>query len=92
VLNDKLFWYLYLVRCSDGSIYTGISNDVEARVKEHNHGTGAKYTALKRPVTLIYQEKHPNQSSARRREEQIKRWGRKKKENLALGFPRLHSG
>jgi putative endonuclease len=90
--DDKNFWYLYLLRCADGSIYTGISNDVDARVREHNQGKGAKYTAQRRPVFLIYQEQHPDQSSVRRREEQIKRWGKKKKENLALGFPQLHLG
>ncbi len=88
----KNFWYLYLLRCADGSVYTGITNNVESRVKEHIQGIGADYTAQRRPVFLIYQERHPDQSSARRREEQIKRWGRKKKENLAPGFPRLHSG
>ena len=86
--DDKNFWYLYLLRCADGSIYTGISNDVEVRVREHNQGKGAKYTAQRRPVFLIYQEQHPDQSSARRREEQIKPWRREKKENLVLGFPR----
>jgi len=86
--DDKNFWYLYLLRCADGSIYTGISNDVEVRVREHNQGKGAKYTAQRRPVFLIYQERHPDLSSARRREEQIKPWRREKKENLALGFPR----
>jgi predicted GIY-YIG superfamily endonuclease len=77
--NDKGFWYLYLLRCWDGSIYTGITNDVEARVREHNQGSGAEYTAQRRPVILIYQEQHPDQNSARRREEQIKRWGRKRR-------------
>ncbi len=92
MVNDKGFWYLYMLRCSDGSIYTGITNNVESRVKEHNQGYGAEYTEQRRPVSLIYQETHPDQSSARRREEQIKRWGRKKKENLALGFLRQSSG
>src|SRR4030067_591725 len=66
--NGKNFWCLYLLRCADGSIYTGISNDVDARVREHNQGKGAKYTAQRRPVFLIYQEQHPDQSSVRRRE------------------------
>ncbi len=90
--SRKDFWYLYLLRRADGSIYTGITNDIESRVKEHNQGSGAEYTAQRRPVRLLYQEKHPDQSSARKREEQIKRWGRRKKGKLALGFPRQCSG
>jgi predicted GIY-YIG superfamily endonuclease len=84
-------WCVYMLRCADGSIYTGISNNVEERVKEHNTGRGAKYTRQRRPLILIYQEEQPDQSTARQREEQIKRWGKEKKENLALGFPRRNA-
>ena len=81
-------WYVYLVRCSDGSIYTGITDNVEARLKKHNSGRGAKYTAQRRPVTLLHSEELPDQGSAMRREAQIKNWNRVQKETLAKG-PRL---
>ncbi|MBI3871509.1 MAG: GIY-YIG nuclease family protein [candidate division Zixibacteria bacterium] len=89
--NARNPWYVYLLRCSDGSIYTGISKDVDTRVKKHNAGAGAVYTAQRRPVSLIYQERHRNQSSAMVRERQIKRLRKAQKEVLALGSPRLHS-
>lgn len=76
-------WYVYMLKCKDGSIYTGISNDVEDRLKEHNSGQGGEYTSTKRPVKLIFQEEHPDKTSARKREEQIKNWGRAKKEALS---------
>ena len=83
------FWYVYILRCSDGSFYTGITNNVEERVREHNGGSGAAYTRERTPVSLVYKERHDNQALAQQREEQIKRWGRQKKENLVLGSPRL---
>ena len=76
-------WFVYMVKCSDGTIYTGISNDVEDRLKEHNSGQGGEYTSTRRPVKLIFQEEHPDKFSARKREEQIKNWGRVKKEVLS---------
>jgi putative endonuclease len=84
-------WYFYIVECRDGSFYSGITNDLEGRVKEHNKGTGAKYTYSRRPVTLVYSEKCGNVSEARKREVQIKGWSRQKKEQLIKGFPRLRS-
>jgi predicted GIY-YIG superfamily endonuclease len=78
-------WFVYLVRCRDGSIYTGITDDVDARLNKHNLGRGAAYTAQRRPVSLIYQELHPDQGSALRREARIKRWKKQKKEDLARG-------
>jgi len=85
-------WYFYIIRCKDQSLYSGITNDLEKRLYKHNSGRGAKYTALRRPVHLVYSEKHDNIESARKREEQIKHWSKSKKEDLILGFPRLHSG
>ena len=79
-------WFVYMLRCSDGSIYTGVSNDVSARVEKHNQGKGAVYTSGRRPVCLIYQEQYPDRSSALRRENEIKRWGKKRKEDLALRY------
>ena len=80
-------WFVYLVRCRDGSIYTGITDDVEARLRTHNLGKGAKYTAQRRPVSLVYQEPHRDQGSAKRREAEIKRWSRRRKDDLVAGFP-----
>jgi len=78
-------WFVYLVRCRDGSIYTGITDDVDARLKKHNQGKGAKYTAQRRPVALLYSEAHPDQTSARKREIRLKRWPKQRKEDLAAG-------
>ncbi len=79
-------WHLYLVRCADDTIYTGISIDVEARVTKHNSGRGAKYTSTRLPVRLIYSESKPDRISAMKREVQVKRWSRKMKEDLVKGF------
>ncbi|MBN1643715.1 MAG: GIY-YIG nuclease family protein [Dehalococcoidales bacterium] len=84
-------WYFYIVKCKDNSLYAGIAIDVDKRIKEHNKGTGAKYTRARGPVTLVYSEKYSNVSEARKRESQIKAWSRTKKEQLILGFPRLRS-
>ncbi len=74
--------YVYLVLCSDDTLYTGWAVDVEARVKSHNAGRGAKYTRARRPVKLIYSEELPTRAEAMRREREIKRWPRARK--LAL--------
>jgi putative endonuclease len=84
-------WFFYIVRCKDNSLYSGIAINVEERIKEHNRGTGAKYIRGRRPVTLVYSEKLSNVSEARKREAQVKRWPKTKKEQLLLGFPRLSS-
>ena len=72
-------WYLYMIRCSDNSLYTGITTDISRRLKEHNSRKGAFYTKNKTPVELVYREKLPHQSAARKREAQIKRLPREKK-------------
>jgi putative endonuclease len=84
-------WYFYMVRCRDNSLYSGITNNIEKRIKEHNKGTGARYTLIRRPVVFVYSERCCNISEARKRESQIKRWTRNKKERLIMGFPRLRS-
>ncbi|MDP2729752.1 MAG: GIY-YIG nuclease family protein [Dehalococcoidales bacterium] len=84
-------WFFYIGRCRDDSLYCGITVDLEGRLREHNKGIGAKYTAVRRPVTLVYSEKYDSASEARKREEQIKGWSKIKKENLIKGFPRLRS-
>jgi len=65
-------WLVYIVRCADGSLYTGITNDLAARLKKHNAGTGAKYTRARRPVALVWSEKKSSERAARRREASIK--------------------
>ncbi len=84
--ESKTNWYLYMVRCADDTIYTGISIDVSARVTKHNSGRGAKYTSTRLPVRLIYSESQPDRISAMKREVQVKRWSRKMKEDLVKGF------
>lgn len=74
--------YVYILRCSDGSLYVGSAHDVAKRVSAHNAGNGAAYTRLRRPVTLVHVERHENQVVAMRRERQVKRWSRAKKDAL----------
>ena len=75
-----------MVRCADGSLYTGISNDVVKRVKAHNAGKGAKYTRARGPVRLIYKREMGSMSAAMRREHEIKKNGREYKERLIMFF------
>jgi putative endonuclease len=75
-------FFCYMVECADGTFYTGWSTDPERRVKVHNAGRGAKYTRMRRPVKLIYQEELPDKSSALKRERAIKKLSRKRKETL----------
>jgi putative endonuclease len=76
-------YFVYLLACADESIYTGITTDVKRRLKEHQEGKlGARYTRAKRAKGILYEEQHPNRSSASKREAQIKGWSRAKK--LAL--------
>ena len=75
--------FVYLLRCSDGTIYTGWTLDVARRVKTHQDGRGARYTRTRRPVTLIYQERLPSRRAAMRREVTIKKMPRARKLALA---------
>ena len=65
-------WHVYMVRCVDGSLYTGIAKDIQHRLSEHNAGQGAKYTRGRRPVKLVYQEAAKDRSTALKREHAIK--------------------
>lgn len=80
-------WYVYILRCADGSLYTGIAKDVERRVAEHNSDDklAAKYTRARRPVRLVYQEACDSRSEATRREMRIKNLRRYEKERLISG-------
>jgi predicted GIY-YIG superfamily endonuclease len=74
--------FVYIVRCADGTYYTGWAADVARRVAAHNAGQGGRYTRMRRPVTLVYQEEAPDRGSAMRREVAIKKYGRQQKERL----------
>lgn len=74
--------YTYIVKCSDGTFYTGWTNDLTRRMEAHNQGRGAKYTKARRPVTLIYYETFETKDEAMKREYAIKRLSRKEKEEL----------
>ncbi len=74
--------YTYMVECSDGSLYTGWTNDLEKRIRAHNAKKGAKYTRSRTPVKLVYYETFATKEEAMRREYEVKRYTRK--ENLAL--------
>jgi putative endonuclease len=65
-------WHTYILRCADGTLYTGITNDLARRLDAHNRGTASKYTRVRRPVELVYEEAHPDRSHASRREAAIK--------------------
>ena len=72
-------WRLYVLRCADDTLYTGITTSVVRRVYEHNQGKGAKYTRARLPVNVVYIETHPDRSSASKAEATFKKLSRKKK-------------
>lgn len=72
----------YILRCADGTLYTGWTNDLPRRLQAHNAGTGAKYTRPRRPVCLVYQESFPTKQEAMRREWEIKQYSRGEKLRL----------
>jgi putative endonuclease len=75
-------YYCYILRCSDDTLYTGVTTDLARRIDEHNAGLGSRYTAYRKPVRLVWKEEHPNRSSAQKREAEIKRWSRRQKEEM----------
>lgn len=81
--------YTYIVRCSDGSLYTGWTNDLEKRVDAHNAKKGAKYTKSRTPVELVYYECFATKQEAMRREYEIKQYNKKEKERLLQEFEAL---
>jgi putative endonuclease len=72
-------WFVYMVRCADGSLYTGATNDLERRVARHNEGTGARYTRSRRPVALVWSHRAKDRGSALSREARLKRLSREEK-------------
>jgi putative endonuclease len=80
---DNKEWYVYILECNDKTLYTGITTDLDRRVKEHNESSkGAKYTKARRPVKLVYSETLANRSLASKRELQIKKLSRRDKIKL----------
>ena len=75
-------YFVYLLRCADGTLYTGCTNDLDRRLAAHNARKGAKYTRSRRPVVLVYREQAADRSAALRRERAIKRLTRKQKLEL----------
>lgn len=75
-------WFVYVLECSDGSFYTGYSDDPKKRLLEHQLGKGGRYTRSHKPIRIVYQEQLPSKSEALKREFEIKSWSRKKKINL----------
>lgn len=76
-------WFVYLLRCGDGTLYCGIALDVEARLAQHREGRGAKYTRGRGPLEPVYREACGSKAEALRREREIKRWPRARKLALA---------
>lgn len=81
-------WYVYMVRCADSSLYTGIALDPVKRVSEHNSNNklAARYTRVRRPVKLVYHEKYPSRSEAQSREHALKQLSKVEKEKIVLNF------
>ncbi|MEK7543737.1 MAG: GIY-YIG nuclease family protein [Patescibacteria group bacterium] len=85
--NPATPWFVYILLCRNGSLYTGIAIDPHKRLLEHISGKGGAYTRSHPPVRIIYQETQPNRSVALKREAQIKRWSRRMKmKNLGLSI------
>lgn len=80
-------WHVYLLRCSDGSLYCGITNNIKSRLKAHRAGKGAKYTRGRLPIKLAYTETMENKSGALKREIKIKKMSKKEKEFLIKNMP-----
>jgi putative endonuclease len=85
VSSDPSDHHVYVIECSDGSLYTGYTTDVQRRVSEHDAGDGAKYTRGRTPVELVYTESFDSKSAAMAREYEIKQLSRPEKERLVFG-------
>jgi putative endonuclease len=84
--KKSTLWQIYIVRCNDNTLYTGITIDIDKRLEEHNSGKkGAKYTRSRRPVKLVYSEETSSRSKATKRELQIKKMTRIRKLTLVAG-------
>lgn len=77
--REKVVWYIYVLLCSDGSLYSGSSNNPSARFEDHKNGEGGRYTRSHKPIKLLYTEQYDSRSAALKREIEIKGWSREKK-------------
>jgi len=84
MIPKLVMYFVYILECEDGSLYTGITTDVERRFAEHKNGIGSNFTRAKKAKQIIYSEEHPDRSSASKREAEIKKWPREKKLELVL--------
>ena len=75
-------WHVYILKCNDGSFYTGSTTDTSRRIEEHNNKKGGGYTRVRLPVKMVYTEEYPDRSKAQKREAQIKGWTREQKMEL----------
>ena len=80
--NSKQEWYLYMIECKDSKLYTGITNDLDRRVKQHNCGKGCRFTKFRIPVRLIYKKVYSSKDEALKREAEIKGWRKDRKLEL----------
>jgi putative endonuclease len=78
-------WFLYILECCDGSFYTGVTTDIDRRLREHQEGTASRYTRTRRPVTLAYREECGSRSLSLARECAVKSLSRRRKEELVSG-------
>jgi predicted GIY-YIG superfamily endonuclease len=82
-------WYVYILRCVDGTLYVGETQDLSSRIARHEAGAASRFTCARRPVALVHSESFSTRGDALKRERQIKRWTRAKKEALIAGDPDL---
>jgi putative endonuclease len=75
-------WFVYIIECKDGKLYTGITNDLKRRLQQHNYGKGCRFTRARFPVKLLHNETYPSREAALKREAEIKRWTRDRKLTL----------
>jgi predicted GIY-YIG superfamily endonuclease len=85
-------FYCYILECADHSFYVGVTDDPDARLTYHNQGKGLDWTAVRRPVQMVWVEAHETLASARKRENQLKKWSHAKKSALVRGSLRPSSG
>ena len=84
-VDNTHLWFVYILESADGTLYTGMTNDIERRLEQHNAGTAARYTRARTPVKLVHQEESENRSTALKREYAIKQLTRKQKDQLITG-------
>ncbi|HBC89322.1 MAG TPA: hypothetical protein DCZ94_20465 [Lentisphaeria bacterium] len=84
-MNNSLYFYVYILLCNDGSYYVGQTEDLDARIRQHNSGRACRYTACRSPVKLVYHEEQMAYDAAVKRELQIKKWSKAKKRALIEG-------